>query len=250
MTLPTHSILRSVAACAAAVLALCALSAAAPAASLAASRSCAARPHTVAARSGGKVWHSGASLFGCTTAYGPSLGHTPRTRRLGPWTPGTKVAFDGVTAVWSVPKAAGDRVWADNLDSGEHWLTGTRIVPGSAGGHFTDGRVQRLMLTTEGAAWITRDSQVVLALHEPASDPTPFGALAAPLSADKQLLLVGSFPGVAASTLAQSATLEVVGGDGDECGGVDTYRLSVAPDPSGPRIGADWDGDWEVAHCG
>ncbi len=251
MTLPPSPISRRIAAPFAVLLTLVALAIAGPATALATSPGCASHPHTLAAKNGGKVWRSGSSLFGCTTAYGPSFGHAPRSSKLGPWAPGTKVAFDGLTAVWTLPKPAGDRVWADDLESGKRWLTGTRIVPGSAGQHFSEGRVQRLLLTDQAAAWITTDGQAVLALHDPAGEtPSPVGALAAPLSANKQLLLVGNYPDVGASFLAAGAKLEIVDGDGDECGGVDSYRLTVQPDPAGPRLGATWDGYWEVRHCG
>lgn len=235
---------------AACLLALGSLAMGSPATALAKSRNCPAHAGTLAVDTIGRIWHSGHSLYGCTTVYG----HTPRARRLGPWAQGTKVAWDGVDAAWTVPKTVNgvrsDRAWAANADNGKRWLSGTRLIPNGAGFPFSDARVQRLLINDQGAAWITQGSQVVLALHDPSSDPTPVGTLPlpGPLTAVKQLLLVGSFP-VSAATLAASAKLEELDGDGDECGGVNPYKLTVQPTAGGPRVGAIWEGSWESTNC-
>jgi len=233
-----------------AALALAAIGLSAPSGALARSHKC---PHHHGQLAGdwfGNVWHHGASLYACTTVYD----HPPRARRLGPWTPATKVAWDGVNAVWSVRHTSlgepSDRVWAANADSGKRWLSGTRLVPNGPHNPFLAGRVQRVLVKDAGAAWITQKGDVVLALNEPAGeDPVAVGTPPLPLVAVKQLLLVGSYPTVPAAQLAATATLQELDGDGDECGGVNPYKLTVQPDPSGPRLGAQWDGYWDSTNC-
>ena len=90
----------------------------------------------------------------------------------------------------------------------------------------------------------------MLALHAPESDPEAVGTLPAPLQADRALLLVGTWADAAPDALAASARLEELDGDGDECGGVNPYRLTVQPDAGGPRLGAQWFGGWSRPDCG
>jgi hypothetical protein len=214
------------------------------------SHDCPKRAGTLSVKPLGRAWHQAGSLYACTTVYG----RAPRLRRLGPWKPGTTVVFDGVDAVWTVPLVrAGvrsDRVWAASAQTGRRWLSGTRLIPASAGAPAGEARVQRLLGRDEGAAWVTRSGQVVLALHAPESDPEAVGALPAPLQADRALLLIGTWPAAAPDALAASARLEELEGDGDECGGVNPYRLTVQPDAAGPRVGALWSGGWSRPDCG
>src|SRR5690348_5745498 len=72
---------------------------AAPAAAARAARDCPAQRGTLARAPLGRVWHRGHSLYACTTAYA----RRPRSVRLGPWAPQTRVAWDGVNAAWTVP---------------------------------------------------------------------------------------------------------------------------------------------------
>jgi hypothetical protein len=226
-------------------LALAALAAAAPGGAMARSHTCRHHHGTLAANSYGNVWHDSKSLLACTTVYD----HRPGARRLGPWKPGTKVAWDGVNAVWTVRHAAGDRMWAANADNGKRWLSGTKLVPGAPGEPFTDGRAQQVFLKDQSAAWVTTAGQVVMAMHEPSQDPTAIGTLPAPLSAVKQLLLVGSYPASSAATIASNLTVEELDGDGDECGGENPYRLTYSADGSATRVGALWGGYWESTNC-
>src|SRR3954464_3579077 len=93
---------------------------------------CPARSGTLAKDGFGRVWHTKATLYGCTTVYG----RRPRTRRLGPWKPGTKGAWDGRHAGWRVPLTRGgvrrDRVYAGSAEDGSRWLLGTRARPATA----------------------------------------------------------------------------------------------------------------------
>src|SRR4051812_49675715 len=105
---------------------------------------CPARSGTLAKDGFGRVWHTKATLYGCTTVYG----RRPRTRRLGPWKPGTKVAWDGSHAVWTVPLTLGgvrrDRVYAGSAEDGSRWLLGTRARPATAAAPAGEARIQRL----------------------------------------------------------------------------------------------------------
>ena len=235
------------------MLAVCALlsALAAPAAAQArTSRDCPAHRGTLATAPLGRVWHHGGALYGCTTVYGVR----PRTVRLGPWTTGTKVAFDGVGVAWTVRRTTGgqtvDRAWSASAQTGRRWLLGTPLVPAAGATPGREARIQRIVLTDAGVAWVTRTSDVVLALHEPSDTPTAIGTLPAPLQPAKLLLLVGGWPAVPAAALAASAKLEELPGDGDECGGANDYRLTVTPDPAAPAVGAVWNGYWTRPHCG
>ncbi len=213
-------------------------------------RDCPAHRGTLATAPQGRVWHHAGSLYGCTTVYGVR----PHTVRLGPWTSGTRVAFDGVGVAWTVRRTVGgriaDRAWAASTQTGRRWLLGTPLVPASGATPAHEGRIQRLLLTDAGVAWVTRTSDVVLALHEPSDTPTAIGTLPGALQPGRLLLLVGSWPAVPAAPLAASAALEELPGDGDECGGANDYRLTVTPDPAAGAVGAVWNGYWSRPGCG
>ena len=237
----------------AAAIALIATSLAAPGGALArTSRDCPARAHTLVKAPNGRVWHAGSSLYACSTAYGVR----PRSFRLGPWARGARVAFDGVWAAWTTPHriASGDivdRGWAASALTGRRWLSGTPLVPASGpGAPRREARAAWITVTDEGAAWITRTSDVVLALHHPDDTPSPIGTLPAPLLPAGNQLLVGSWPAVPAAQLAASAKLEELPGDGDECGGANDYRLTVQPDGVTGSVGAIWNGSWSRPNCG
>ena len=229
--------------------ALCALAVAAPGGAIARSHHCPAHHGQLAVNSLGNVWHHGLSLYACTTVYD----HPPRARRLGPWTPGTRVALDGDTVLWTVRRVdagvVSDRMWAANADSAKHWLSGTRIVPNGPGAPFTDGRVRRILVTDQSAAWITQAGEVVMAMNEPAETPAAIGTLPAPLVAVKQLLLVGRYPASSVAGIAASMKLDELDGDGDECGGENPYRLTFQTTAGEPRVGAQWGGYWESTNC-
>jgi hypothetical protein len=213
-----------------------------------AAASCPARKGTIVKNSYGRVWHSGHSLFSCTTVYG----HKPKTRRLGPWAVNARVAFDGVHAAWTVPLVRegvrSDRAWAANADDGRRWLLGSRLLPSSSG-PGQEARIQKILVDDEAAAWVTRGGEVVLAVRDPQDDPAPVGVLPAPLESQDKLLLVGTWTTPDAKTLAATARLEELDGDGDECGGVNPYELTVDPQLNGARIGATWSGGWTSTNC-
>jgi hypothetical protein len=185
----------------------------------------------------GRIWHARGSLFGCVF----DGTHVVR-RRLGPWSPGSRVAWDGTDAAWSVPQPGGDRLWATAV--GERaWLRGARALPGGG------GRVQKLLVGVGAAAWVTRSSEAVLALDAPADDPTPVGALPAPLVFDATRVLVGRWPQVPAAALAATVKLTSGDGEGDECGGTTPFRLTLRPDPAAAPVGARWTRTWATEDC-
>ena len=213
-------------------------------------RNCPAKRGTLAKNSYGRVWHQGKSLYACTTVYG----RKPRAVRLGPWRGHAKVAWDGVTAAWTVPLVRegtrSDRVWIASAESGRRWVAGARAVPASASGAAHEGRIAKLVVDFEGAAWVTAAGDVVLVVHQPQADPKPVGTLPAALQASDKYLLVGSWPGTPAADLAGTLTLKSTSEDGDECGGVDLYTLTVKPQADADPVGATWDGAWERVDCG
>ena len=215
-----------------------------------AARDCPKRADTIAVRPLGRVWHAAGSLYACTTVYAKP----PHRRRLGPWKRGAKVAFDGVNVVWTTPLVRNgvrsDRGWAGSAETGQRWLSGARLIPATAGAEPGEARVQRVLGTDRGGGWVTQTGAVVLALSSPESDPEAVGTLPAPLRADHHLVLVGTWADAAPDALAASARLEELDGDGDECGGVNPYKLTVQPDPAGARIGATWSGGWSRPDCG
>jgi hypothetical protein len=224
-----------------------ALAGAAPAA--AKSDNCPKEKGTLAKEPLGRIWHRGHSLFGCTVVFDIR----PRARRLGPWAPGTKVAWDGVQALWTVPLVRNgvrsDRMWSADAEDGTRWLKGKRLVPKTAQAPAHEARVQQLIVADQGGAWITRGGDAVLFVRQPNGDPVAVGTPPAPLTPDGELLLVGTFTGVAPSALAATAKLHEGEGDGDECGGSNPYTLTVQPDPAAPPLGATWTGDWVRPDC-
>jgi hypothetical protein len=220
-------------------------------ASASASKDCPPHRGTIAKKFGGVVWHSGTSLFACTVVYGQK----PHTVRLGPWSPKSRVDFDGMTAAWTTPLVRdgvrSDRAWLATADGpGKRWIGGARLIPASAAGPAREARIQRIVIRDQGAAWVTRTGEVVLALAEPAgSEPAPLGGLATTLKPSERYLFVGAFPGVRASELAKTLTLKEESGDGDECGGVNPYLVTVQPDAGGTPVGASWDGYWNRLSC-
>lgn len=209
----------------------------------AASRDCAARRGTLDTTPLGRVWHRGGVLFGCTTVYG----HRPRTVRLGPWGPFSRVAFDGVNVAWTARRTVGgqrvDRIWAANIDSRTRWLRGAKLLPAR------EVLVRAVLLRDQAVAWITQTSDVVLALRSPQDDPVAIGTVPRAVRPRERFLVVGSWPAVASRALAATTKLAELPGEGDECGAVNPYELTVQPDPAGPRIGVRWAGYWQSTNC-
>jgi hypothetical protein len=213
-----------------------------------AAQNCPAKKGTLAKDSLGRVWHKGTSLYACTTVYG----HRPRSRRMGPYKPGTKVSFDGVDLAWTTALTRdgvrSDRVWAGSADTGRRWLDGKRLIPASGDQPEREARILKLVAVDRSVAWVTRGGDVGFALQFPETDPAAIGTLPAPLKADDKRLLVGSFGAASASQLAATLKLTEGDGEGDECGGSNPYDLTFQVSP-GTTAGARWQGGWVSTNC-
>ncbi len=199
----------------------------------------------------GRVWHKGSNLYACTTVYG----HAPKSKRVGKWTPGTRVAFNGDELAWTtrVKKdgVTSNRIWAVIVDNKSRWLEGRLAVPPTATDAEAEDTIVKVLVHDRGVAWVTGGGTVAMALNDPQEDPTAKGTLpATPTLAKKEKRLrVATYPG-AAQQLADTLTLAVgSGGDGDECGAVDPYELTFQPTAGAPLTGVTWDGGWYSTNC-
>jgi hypothetical protein len=212
---------------------------------------CPAKAGTLTHDSYGRAWHAKGSLFSCTTVYGHR-----RVVRLGPWKPGSKLAWTATHATWSVPLTRdgvrSDRIYAGSSEDGKRWLVATRAVPASAAGPAAEARVQRVFAWDATAAWVTTDGRVVFALEQPQDAPAAIGTLPAAPSADHHLTLVGTWPHAGPADLGRTIRIDSANGDGDECGGAADYRLTLAPPgaAAGQRVGVTWFGGWSRPFCG
>jgi hypothetical protein len=222
-----------------ALLAVAALFAASAGGASAATPKCPSTPGTLFHNSYGRAWHKHGSLYSCTTVYGHK-----RVVRLGPWKPGSKLAWEATHAVWSVPAVNGDRVYAGSTEDGRRWLLGTRALGSS------EARIQRLFVDDTAAAWVTKAGAVVFALEQPQAQPEPIGAATPKALPGGKLVLVGTWPSITPTELGRTIKVDSVEEDGDECGGAATYRLTLAPDDAATRIGVSWSGAWERPFCG
>jgi hypothetical protein len=229
---------------AAAFLLLCtALASVAATPADAASKACKPRAGTVFRDAKTRIFHERRALFACTTL---TASGRPRTVRMGPWTAGGRAVSDGSYVAWTTKRTLDgtrvDRVWAGSVD-GRRFLSGARAIPAAGPVAAQEGRVQRLLVTTYGAAWVTTTSDVVLAIGGlPTLDPQPIETLPAVPQPSGRTLLVGSWPATPAATLAATAELRHDFGETDDCGGSMWHDLTVDPDGDGTRLGVRWDG--------
>jgi hypothetical protein len=198
-------------------------------------------------------------LFGCTAFYGEG----PKNFRLGPWAKGSTWAFDGSTAAWVIKGAGGnaDRVYVGDASAKYTWLPGLSPVVGK--GAKADGKVSKIVVSGEVAAWVTTKGTVVAAARGHDEEPETEGAelaaakpdpavspstglaqgLVSPLAFNGKRFVLGRFEAAAGKALAASLKIAVGQGEGDECGGVNPYTVTVAP-IAGQRVGATWFTSW------
>lgn len=206
---------------------------------------------TLAVERLGRVWHSGRSLYACTV----SGGVAPHARRMGPWTPGTRVAFDGGDVAWTTrvtrSGARADRLWAGDAATGRRWQSGAQAVPASGAEAAGEARVLALRTVGDGVAWVTDGAQLVLASQEPQVDDGPMTLDTPPvtLTPDGNRVLVGAWPDTPAGELARTLRLTVGEGEGDDCGGVDTFTATVRPAGASAPVGAGWSSSYSTP-CG
>ncbi len=253
--------------------------AAVPAASSAAPTSCPKHKNELVRSAGGVLWTSNGkskpgNLYVCTAYYGDP----PVSKKIGPWTKQSRLAFNGSTVVWTVRKkdSAGDPIDAVYAADGPYgnWLNNVRPTVGP--GNALDQRVSRLAVYGDAAAWVTTKGTVMLGVPSPngaeaepvgagtpgAAAPVVPGVTDVPLTADNLLaykqglataplkptgrrLLVGRWTALAGPVFADTLELkEGPDGDGDECGGVSSYKVTVQPVAGEARVGATWWSDW------
>ncbi len=215
----------------------------------AATRSCPARAGTLAKDSSSRIWHQGDSLYACTTGYGVA----PRSKRLGPYAPGTRVALGGTNVAWTVRQTKEgrrtDRVWAADLFSGRRWMLAQKPNPGGVDKPSREVLIQRLALSGTALAWVTKGGDVVAALRDPVGPPTVIGTLPAPPVRQDKLFLIGSFADTPVAELGRSLKVTPGGGDGDECGGVEAIDFTVRPQAGGPVAGIRAEGGYASPVC-
>lgn len=225
-------------------------------------------------KSAGVIWQSKGSLYLCTAYYEKP----PITAKVGPWKKGTShFAFDGNHVVWAVEtNFQEDRIYAANGPRNV-WIKGWRPVTGLTG--VIDQQVARLAVYGDVAAWVTKEGQVVQAADDAVRDDieqigagTP-GAAAPPttgewgggdVAAYKQGLfspgdtkgrrrIIGRWTEYAknpAFIKSLKVSIDEGAGDGDECGGVNLYQVTVRPVPGQPRVGFASFVDWTSENCG
>lgn len=245
--------------------------AAAPAASAGETWPCAKRKGEISRSSGGVVWHRGGSLFGCVAGYrnpdqfGDVEGQDPwphyaptKARRLGPWSKGSRIVFDGVEATWAYRTRSKtgepiDRMYAVDVRVGKPWLRGARPTFDLA-----DRVVADLKLGINFAAWVTTRGTVLAGAEggfgggEAAPDAfdldlvgagTPASAGLVPaLRPQGARLLIGQFPeaAAAAQSTLQLKRLSDLDMQNEQCIGSYRYEVTVRPKPDQPRVGGIW----------
>ncbi|MDO9352539.1 MAG: hypothetical protein Q7T55_02525 [Solirubrobacteraceae bacterium] len=198
-------------------------------------------------------------LFGCTSFYGEG----PKNYRLGPWAKGSKWAFDGSTAAWVIKGSGGkgDRIYVGDAAAKYTWLPGLAPVVGR--GAKADGKVSRIVVTGDVAAWVTTKGTVAAAARSFEQDPETVGAelaaakpdpaispttglaqgLVSPPAFKGKRIVLGRFEAAAGKPLADSLKVVIGQGEGDECGGTNPYTVTAAP-IAGQRVGATWFTSW------
>jgi hypothetical protein len=211
-------------------------------------RPCRAMPHTLATSAQARVWRVGRSLWACI-----ALDTAPRTHRMGPWAPGTRIFLEGLQLAWTTPdvdlSGRSDRIWAADIATGERSMTDLPLVPASGAASARDARLETL-LGIDGAvlAWSTRSGDVVIAQNDPQGEPVAAGPLPGPLVPDRRRLLVARYPGRDPLLLGASLHLFAEDGDGDECETVSDYALTFL-DAANRATGVVWSGGARNPDC-
>lgn len=177
-----------------------------------------------------RVYRQGTALKACLRR--PGTRRTVRT--LGSWTAGARVAAGAGTVAWTTPRPATggpvDGLTTEDVRSGRRWLRTVRAVPAaSLTAPADDDRVLALVTDARATAWVTARGVVAAALRALPEDPaTLYGAGlpgTEPFHVGRRFALGDAGP-AAAPAVARDLRL-AVGGDGDECGGVDDYQVRI-----------------------
>lgn len=230
---------------------------------------CPKKPHEIERVHSSVVWERKGSLWGCAAGYSnpqlggvessdPTLSSKRIARRLGPWSAGSRVVFDGVEVVWAyrtTSKAGApiDRMYAIDVRQGKPWLRGARPTFDTA-----DRTVEQLKLGQNFASWITARGTVMAAAEggfggdETPADPFDLDLVGVGTSGATGLvpallpqgnrLLIGHFPDLTAEGRAtlRLSRLTDMNMENEECIGSYRWETTVQPGPGLPRVGGIW----------
>lgn len=220
---------------------------------------CSKHRHELSRAGGSVVWKQSGSVYGCVSGYAESDdpyydAPSSKARRLGPWSKGSRLVFDGVEVAWAyrTRSKAGesvDRIYVADARTGA-WLRGARPTFDLA-----DRVVADLRLGTNLAAWVTERGTVMAAAEGgfgDVDDPDPFdlefvgtgtpgaSGLVDALAPQGKRLLIGRFQEHAAQA---GATLRLEPETLDEqetCIGSIRWWVTVRPLATEPRVGGVW----------
>ncbi|MEV4422589.1 hypothetical protein AB0L40_21815 [Patulibacter sp. NPDC049589] len=178
-----------------------------------------------------RVWREGTTLKACTR----KPGQRRYVRTLGTWSTATTVAAGAGNVAWTTARTteAGmvDALATVDVRTGSKWLNTTHAaVAPDAATPASDDRVLRLLTDDKATTWVTSRGIVAANLRKIAGDerPTYYGAGVPgtePFHVGRRYFLGDTTPAEAAAVAKGLAFY--VGGDGDECGGVDDFSVRV-----------------------
>lgn len=179
-----------------------------------------------------RVWREGTTLKACTRV----AGRRRYVRTLGPWATDTRIATGAGTVAWTTANPTGtpdgpyDDITTQNIRTGKRWLKTVNAVPAAdAGTPAATDRVLKLVTDDMATAWVTERGVIAAAVAVYDDEATTMygeghpGAV--PFHVGRRFFLGDAGPAEAAS-VADRLKL-TVGGDGDECGGVDDFQVAV-----------------------
>ncbi|MEV4422590.1 hypothetical protein AB0L40_21820 [Patulibacter sp. NPDC049589] len=189
-----------------------------------------------------RVWRQGTTLKACTR----EPGQRRYVRTLGVWTSGTKIAIgDGNVAWTSTGQTDGgelvDAIATVDVRKGKRWFSTARaaLTPDAAT-PLTDDRVLRLITTYTGTAWVTARGVVNLAARRLDPDAVADdGGTPPPFHQGSRFFLGDAGPSGAAA--AAKGIRLTVGGEHDDCGGSDEFKVLVPAIGGQPELGFVYD---------
>lgn len=202
-----------------------------------------------------RVWREGTTLKACTR----KAGRRRSLRTLGTWSKETRIATGAGTVAWTTAAQTDehglvDGITTEDVRTGKRWLKTIHAVPAAdASTPAADDRVLKLVTDDMATAWVTSRGVVAAAVAVYDDEATTMygeghpGTV--PFHVGRRFFLGDAGPAEAQS-VADRLALKV-GGDGDECGGVDDFQVAV------PSFGSQKDlvfvyrsKDWSRPNCG
>lgn len=175
-----------------------------------------------------RVWREGTALKACVRR----AGERRTVRSLGVWTSGTKVATGRGTVSWTSTGQSDlhglvDAIATVDVRSGTRWFQTARAalapdVATPAG----DDRVLRVITNDRATAWVTARGVVGAALRRVDADAlAEWSPGEVPYHVGRRFFL-GDAGAPDAAAVAKGLAFDV-GGESDECGGTDLFRVRV-----------------------